>query len=266
MKRVNGIPILGFGTWQITGRTCQQAVQIALEIGYRHIDTADAYDNHRAVGEGIKQSGIKRKDIFLTSKVWRDKLHYKNVLTSAQRFLQELQTDYLDLLLVHWPNKKIPLEETFAALEELKQTGIIRNLGVSNFTIAHLDEALRLNKNIVNLQIEFHPSLYQKDLKAYCDQHGIAATAYSPLAQGKDFQLPVIQELTKKYNRPPSQIILNWIISKNVIAIPRSAKRKNIEDNFNVFEWQLDSEDTAQIDSLNLRRRMINPHFSEFSD
>src|SRR6185312_2600231 len=149
------IPIIGFGTYKLTGEICQTAVSKALEIGYRHIDTADLYGNHHEVGEAIKKSGLKREEIFLTTKIWRDKLHKEDVLTSAQRFLDELQTDYIDLLLVHWPNNDIPITETLGAMQKLQQQKVIKAIGVSNFTILLLREALATHIPFVMNQVEF---------------------------------------------------------------------------------------------------------------
>lgn len=260
------VPNLGFGTWQITRQECTESVKTALDLGYRHIDTADKYGNHKEVGEGIKQSGIDRKDIFLTTKVWRDFLHHDEVLDAASRFLEELQTDYLDLLLVHWPNTEVPITETLEALKELQEKGTIKSFGLSNFTIPLLQEALDTGMQFVTNQVEFHPSLYQKELKEFCDKNNIIITAYSPIAQGADLKLPIVQELAQKYGKTPSQIALNWILKKDIIVIPRSHKKEHIQDNLGALSFDLSQEDSAKIDSLNIHNRLICPPFALFED
>ncbi len=258
------IPLLGFGTWELTGAEGIAAITKALEVGFRHLDTADKYGNHKEVGQAIKNSGIPRSELFLTSKVWRSDLHYDDVLKAVKRFLKELDTDYLDLLLIHWPNKNIPLDETLSAMTQLKNDGLIKNIGVSNFTIRHLEEALKQNVEILTNQVEFHPSFNQKELKDSCDQHNILLTAYSPLGQGVDVKLPLIIELAEEYQRSPAQVVLNWFISKNIVAIPRTSKPERIEDMFKTMEWKLDPEDVHAIDNINTNTRLINPNFSEF--
>lgn len=258
------IPSLGFGTWQLTSDVCRTAVEVALETGYRHIDTADRYGNHTEVGESIKQSGIAREEIFLTTKVWRDQLHATGVEKSASRFLRELQTDYLDLLLIHWPNKNIPIVETLGAMTRLQEQGVVKAIGVSNFTVRHLEEALATGFPIVNNQVEFHPSLNQAELKKFCDQHDIVITAYSPIAQGQDLQLPLIEELAGKYQRSPAQIILNWSISKGMVVIPRSSRPERIKDAFEAQGWELDAIDIEKIDAIKGSNRLVSPPFAEF--
>lgn len=260
------IPIVGIGTWQITGAAARKAVREALAMGYRHIDTADAYGNHKEVGKGIKESGIKREDLFLTTKVWRDSFRHDDVISSAQRFLEELQTDYIDLLLMHWPNLDIPLKETLGALHELQKKNIIKAIGVSNFTIPLLHKALATGVPFVNNQVEFHPSLYQKGLEAFCNAHHIVITAYSPIAQGEDLKIPLIQELAKSYGKTPSQIVLNWITRKNIVVIPRSSNPHHMQENLGALSFALSGEDSVKIDALNLHYRILQPPFALFDD
>ena len=266
LKNKLQIPSLGFGTWQLKGQSCTDAVSAALKIGYTHIDTADVYGNHKEVAEGIKKHGIKRENLFLTTKVWRDQLHHDNILKSAHRFLEELQTDYIDLLLVHWPNTTISIKETLSALKELQDDKVIKAFGLSNFTIPLLEEALATNIEFVNNQVEFHPSLYQKDLKEFCDTHKIVLTGYSPIAQGADLKIPLIQELGKKYGKTPVQIALSWILKKNIVVIPRSSKPERIKENLEALSFQLNDEDCVQIDNLGLHTRIVRPDFAPFDD
>ncbi|MFB6226174.1 MAG: aldo/keto reductase [Candidatus Paceibacteria bacterium] len=259
------IPILGFGTWQLTEKEGRKAVETALDVGYRHLDTADIYGNHKQVGRAIDTSNISREDIFLTSKVWHSDLEARQIKDNCKRFLEELQTDYLDLLLIHWPNNNIDIRESLRALNELKQDELIKSIGVSNFTINHLKEAKETDLNFSNNQVEFHPSLYQDELKEFCDNNDIIMTAYSPLAQGQDLQLPIIKEVAKKYNKPECQVVLNWIMQKDIVAIPRSSNPKHIRENFQAHQWKLKEEDIKKIDSkATSNNRLINPSIAEF--
>jgi 2,5-diketo-D-gluconate reductase B len=259
------IPILGFGTWQLSGNICQKSVEKALEVGYRHIDTADDYGNHHEVGEAIKASGLKRENLFLTTKIWWTDLKRESVLSCGKTFLKELQTQYIDLLLIHWPNHKIPISETLGAMNDLMEKGIVKEVGVSNFTINHLKEVKETGYRICNDQIEFHPSLNQRELVDFCKQNKIIVTAYSPNAQGQDLKISEIQILARKYGKTESQIILKWIVSKEIVTIPRSDNNKHIEENFQIWDWELEDEDKKKMDNLNSDNRLTNPDFAEFS-
>jgi diketogulonate reductase-like aldo/keto reductase len=262
----NGIvvPLLGFGTWQLQGDECVQAVETALEVGYRHIDTADAYGNHQQVAEAIKNSGISRRELFITTKVWRDKLEKEQVIDSANRFLEELQTPYIDLLLIHWPNNEVPIEESLEGFAQLLEDKKIKAIGVSNFTIRHLQQALDTDVPVVNNQIELHPTFNQKELRQFCKNNKISITAYSPIGRANDLEQPIILRLADKYGVSPSQVILNWIISQQIIAIPKSSTRDHIEDNFKAIDWELSDDDMLTIEQIPQGERMGNPTFAEF--
>lgn len=265
VKLNNGvkIPILGLGTWQLTGKTCYDAVKTALSLGYTHIDTAEFYDNHKEIGRAIKE--FDRKKLFITSKVWFDNLKYDDVLTACDSTLKDLGTDYLDLYLIHWPNKRIDMKETFDALKKLYDDKKIRSVGVSNFTIAHIEYALKVSKvPIVTNQVEFHPYLYQKELLEYCKTKNIVITAYSPLAHGKILNDKTLIEIGKKYDKTSSQIAIRWLIEKEMIVIPKASSESHLKDNIEVFDFKLNKEDISKIDSLNKNSRMINPGFAEF--
>lgn len=259
------IPALGFGTWLLTGDTCLNSVLTALEVGYRHIDTAAKYENHTDIAKAVKQSGLKREEIFITSKLWINSFRHDQVLTTAKKALDELQTEYLDLYLMHYPNKEVPFTETFDAFEELKSEGLIREWGVSNCTVHHLQDYLDKDYKIANNQVEFHPSFNQNDLKNFCDKNNILVTAYSPLAQGQDIVLEGIKKIAQKCERSASQVILNWLISKNIVAIPKATTRDLIEDNFKALEWQMAPVDVAEIDKMNTNNRLLNPPYAEFN-
>jgi len=262
-KNIN-IPFIGFGTWKLTGEVCVKAVLKALEVGYRHIDTADRYGNHKEVAKAVKDSGIKREEIFITTKVWYTELNYRNVLDSLERFLDELQTDYIDLLLVHWPNRQIPIEETFDAFCELTNTKKIRYYGVSNYTIHHIEDVISKGyKPFVN-QVELHPSFNQKELHEYCKSKNILLTAYSPLGMGDELKNPTVVELSKKYNVSPAQVILNWIISRRIAAIPKSTNPVNIKDNLKSLEWKMEEIDIEKINAIEQKPRLLNPPWHEF--
>lgn len=258
------LPALGLGTWQLTGPTCQQAVTTALTMGYRHIDTAERYGNHPEVGRGIKESGIARNEFFITSKLWMDHLTKDTVRPTFEQFLKDLQTEYLDLLLIHWPNRTVPYQETLSEMQKLKSEGLIKAIGVSNFSIHHLEEALSSGVEIVTNQVEFHPSLTQPDLKKFCDTHTIVVTAYSPLAQGADLKLPLIQQLAQQYSATPAQVVLAWLRQRNIIAIPKGSNEEHLKDNFASLNLTLSSSEIESINALNTNNRLINPDWAEF--
>lgn len=257
------MPVIGYGTWQLQGEDALQAVTAALSIGYRHIDTADRYGNHREVGSAIKRSGIPREEIFLTTKVWRDRLHHGGVLADVDRFLTELDTSYIDLLLIHWPDHDIPISETLTAMEECRQAGKIKAIGVSNFTERHLEEALSVGVEIANNQVELHPSFDQQPLREFCAARGISVTAYSPLRSG-DMELPLVRELADKYGKSPAQIILNWIISLGLIVLPQSSHPERMKENLAAADFTMDGADLAKLNSLPDSARFNDPEFGEF--
>src|SRR3989344_682024 len=260
------MPILGFGTWQLSGEICHGAVKKALEIGYRHIDTAEMYANEEEVGRAISESKIARNEIFLTSKVWHANLRRADLFESFEESLKTLKTDYLDLYLIHWPNREIPVSETLSAMNELKDKGRIKALGVANFTIRRLEEALKTEIEITNNQVEFHPTLNQKELKEFCVQEGITMTAYSPLGRGAELKNPAVLEIAQKRGRSPAQVLINWLLGQNIAAIPRSKDPGHIEDNFKAVEWGLNEEDMAKLGKIGGKERVANPPHAEFDE
>ncbi len=259
------IPVLGFGTWQLTGEECVRGVEAALRMGYCHIDTADAYGNHTEVAEGIKGSGVARKDIFITTKVWNTMHKRDDVIESGERFLKELNTDYIDLLLIHWPVRKVPVAETLKAMDELKRRGIIRAIGVSNFTQHHLEDALAAGVEITNNQVEAHPTFNQNDLRTFCGSKDISVTAYSPLGHGGDLEVPLMLELAKKYSKTPAQIALNWVMSRGMVVIPKSSNPLRIKENFDSMSFELEEDDLERIDVMPQGERIADPPFGEFN-
>ncbi len=248
VKLNNGteMPLLGLGTWQLPqGSVTQQAVRTALELGYRLFDTAEVYGSEDDIGIAIAESPFERRDLFLTSKVWTEHQTYERTITACRASLQRLQTDYLDLYLIHWPAPgKWP--DAWRAMCTLLDDGVCRAIGVSNFTIAQLDQ-LRANSPVtpaVN-QVEFSPFLYRRELLDYCSSAGIQLEAYSPLTAGNRLSDPTLQRLAQHYGKTPSQIILRWLLQLQVVAIPRSGNPQHIRENAEIFDFSLSPEDMA---------------------
>jgi len=263
LKNGKKIPALGLGTWELTEKTCENAVKTALELGYNHIDTAEVYNNQKEIGNAI--NSFERKKFFLTSKVWHGNLKHDSVLKACDSTLKDLQTDYLDLYLIHWPNRKIPVKETLSAMKSLADSGKIKSIGVSNFTIAHIEEALNFAEiPIVNNQVEFHPYLFQKELLEYCNGKKIVLTAYSPLGRRKLLNDKTIVEIAENCGKSPAQICLNWILQKGCIAIPKASSKEHLLENLKVFDFNLSKEDCEKIDLLNKNKRFVDFWFAEF--
>jgi 2,5-diketo-D-gluconate reductase B len=255
------LPRIGFGTSQISGRACTDIVKTALGLGYRHIDTAQAYGNEDAVGRGIAQSGVKREEVFLTTKVWRASLDAKGVKRSTAESLDRLGTGYIDLLLVHWPNDSIPMGETLAAFAELKAEGKTRHIGVSNYTMRHLAEAVETHKaDLFCNQLEYHPNLNQDALLGALRRHGMALVAYSPLGRGRLVKHPLLAAIGKKYGKTASQVALNWLVTQDgVAAIPKASSEAHCRANLEVFDFDLGARERAEIAKLANNSRVWLP-------
>ena len=253
------IPELGFGTWQTpNGDVAVSAVKKALEVGYRHIDTAQGYKNEDSVGQAIKESGIPREEIFLTTKLWNENHSYDLVLSSFEESLKKLQTDYIDLFLTHWPNPvkfrdnwQSANAETWRAMEELYQAGKIKAIGVSNFLPHHFEE-LKKTATIFPMvnQIFLAPGELQKEVVSYCQEHNVLLEAYSPLGTGKIFDVPEMQELSDKYGKTIAQIAIRWSLQHGFLPLPKSVTPSRIEENLAVFDFELSDEDMQRIDQL----------------
>jgi len=262
----NGVtmPALGLGTWQLTGQTCVAAVKKALALGYTHIDTAIFYGNHAEIAEAIRD--VDRAKLFLTSKVPPGRLRHDDVIAACEETLRELGTDYLDLWLIHWPNKGIPMEETFRALKKLHDEKKVRAVGVSNFTVRHLKEALKVSEVPIAVnQVEFHPGLYQKELLAFCKEHAIRVTAYSPLGRGGLTDDAALAEIGKAHGKTAGQVCLRWLHQHGVAAIPKASTEEHLKENMDIFDLSLSDEEMARIDALP-GKRLVNPPFAEFDD
>ena len=258
------IPKLGFGTSMLKGAEAVSAIQTALEAGLRHIDTAQIYFNEEAVGTAIKESSISRENIFLTTKIWKDSLTAERVRKTFHESLNQLQTDYVDLLLVHWPNPEVPLEETLGAFEDLKAENKIHHIGVSNFTCDLLKKAKEICPDLVTNQVEYHPLLFQKPLLDLVDKQGIFLTAYSPLMRGKVFKIQQIINMADRYKKSSGQIVLRWLIEqKDVVVIFKAGDKKHIEENIDIFNFKLEPQDREKLFRLNKnRQKVINPPFA----
>jgi len=244
------IPVLGLGTWHLSGSECRYVVRKALELGYRHIDTAEMYGNQREIGEAIK--GFSRSKMFVTSKVWSSNLLYNDVLKACDRTLLELDTSYLDLYLIHWPNPSVPLKETFKALEELVSEGKVRSVGVSNFDVSLLRDALEVAGIPVTVdQVRFHPYSYERDLIEFCKDNKVVVTAYSPLGRGSMISDRTIWDTAAKYNKTPAQICLRWCLQKGTVVIPKARSEEHLKENMGIFDWRISEGDIERIDSLN---------------
>ena len=257
VKLNNGVemPLFGLGTWEISeGETIVNAVQLAISNGYRHIDTARIYGNEKGVGKGIKLSleeqGIKREDIFITTKLWIDSFKYEKALKAFNRSLNNLGLDYVDLYLLHWPEPTYR-REAWKALETILKEGKTRSIGVSNYYQYHLDELLSGADIIpaVN-QVEFSPYLYLKELKEYCDNKGIRLEAYSPLTRGRKLNDIKLMDMANKYNKSSAQILIRWGLQHNVIEIPKSSTEVHIIENSKIFDFTISEEDMATLDNF----------------
>lgn len=255
------IPKLGFGTWELTGAECYDAVRHALELGYRHIDTAQAYGNESEVGRAIADSGVDRDDLWVTTKIWRTNLRPDDVRRSTERSLQELRLDQVDLLLIHWPSDEVPLEQTLAAMDDLREAGRARAIGVSNFTPTLVEEALGLAPILCD-QVEYHPYLDQTELRELCVQNDLMLTAYSPLAKGRVPGDETLEEIGDAHGKSAAQVVLRWLLQQdNVVAIPRSSSADHREANLDAFDLELSDDEIGRIDGLAGGRRLIDPAF-----
>src|SRR5215467_10923125 len=259
------IPAIGLGTMTLKGAVCVDAVKAALRLGYRHIDTAERYGNESEVGEGLHQglagNGLHREDVFVTTKVYHDKLAAADFQRSFDESLQKLKLPWVDLLLIHWPNPKVPLAETLAVLCKAKRDGRARHVGVANFTTALLAEAVKLaSEPLATNQIEVHPFLDQRKVLAACRQYGISVTAYCPLARGKVPANETLERIGKAHGKSSSQVALRYLVQQGIIPIPRTANPDHLAADVAVFDFKLSDSEMAEIAAL--RRpdgRVVNP-------
>jgi 2,5-diketo-D-gluconate reductase B len=245
------IPLVGLGTWQLRGRSCARIVEQALRLGYRAIDTAEMYDNERDIGEGFRASGVKRADVFVTTKIWPDHFAPPALERAARDCLVRLRLSEVDLLLLHWPNPQVPLAETIGALCKVKRDGLTRHIGVSNFTLALIEQALAAaSEPLVCDQVECHPFLDQSKLIAGCRKHGMAVVAYSPLARGDLRRDPVLARVGKAHGKTAAQICLRFLVQQNIVVIPRTSKLERLSENAALFDFTLSEAEMRDIAGL----------------
>jgi diketogulonate reductase-like aldo/keto reductase len=256
------IPQLGFGTWKLRGEACTEAVATALELGYRHIDTAQVYENHTEIAPAIQE--LPRKELYITSKFPPEEAHSKTLRPAVQRMLEELETPYLDLLLYHWPDRSIPFADTFRALMRIQEEGLIKSIGVSNFTPRHCQDALVTGVDIVTNQVEFHPYLFQEELLDWCRDEEIALTAYSPLARGELASDPALTKIGKPHNKTASQVALRWCIQLGLITIPKATHPDRIRQNMEIFDFSLSDKEMKQIAALHRDYRQTEGDWTDF--
>jgi 2,5-diketo-D-gluconate reductase B len=256
------LPRIGLGTWQLDGRAAEDGVRDALEIGYRHIDTARAYGNEAEVGAGMVASGVGREEIFLTTKVGPSDAERGRFKRAAEQSLRALGTDYVDLLLLHWPSENVPLEDTMQALQELRDEQKIRHAGVSNFPARMLERALEITELLAD-QVEYHPFLSQDALVDMVARRDMTLTAYSPLARGKVARDPVLQEIAAERGRSPGQIALRWLIEQpNVTAVPKASSHERRAENLDILDFELTDRDRERIAALSKDDRQIDPSWA----
>ncbi len=246
-----GIPLIGLGTWDLRGTVCAGMVERALRLGYRHIDTAEKYENEREVGEGQRAAGLPRNKVFVSTKVWPSHFAPRDLEKAAKDSLARLRLSELDLLLLHWPNPQIPLADTLGALCKAKQAGLARHIGVSNFTVALIEEATRLaSEPLVCNQVEMHPFLDQSKVVAACRKHGMAVIAYSPIARGGAQKDAVLTRIGKAHGKTAAQVSLRWLVQQGIAAIPRTSKAQRLRENIAIFDFELSDAEMAEIAAL----------------
>ena len=245
------IPAIGLGTWELRGRVCARLVEQAIRLGYRHIDTAQVYENEREVGEGLRASRVRREDMFVTTKIWTTHFAPNDLERSTKESLTKLRLFEVDLLLLHWPNPQVPLSETLGALAHVKKLGMAKHIGVSNFTVALVDEAVAAcPEPLVCDQVEYHPYLDQTKVMEACARHGMAVVAYSPLARGRIRGDETLTAIGQAHGKTAAQVCLRWLVQQNVAAIPRTSKIERLSENIEIFDFVLSDDEMRQISAM----------------
>lgn len=245
------IPAIGLGTWELRGRTCARIVEQALRLGYRHVDTAQMYDNEREVGEGLRASSLRRDAVFVTTKIWPTHFAPNDLIRSLKESLVKLRVAEVDLVLLHWPSSRVPLNETIGALVQAKRTGFAKHIGISNFDVALVEEAVALSPEpLACNQVEYHPYRDQTKLLQACHRLGVAVVAYSPIAKGRVKDDRTLGRIGHLHGKTAAQVCLRWLIQQNVIAIPRTSKLERLQENFGVFDFELSDEEMAKVSAI----------------
>jgi len=249
------IPMLGLGTWELRGRVCARIVEQALRLGYRHIDTAQMYDNERDVGDGLRASGVRRDEVFIATKVWPTHFAPPDLERSVKESVARLRIANVDLLLLHWPSSRVPLSETIGALANMKRAGLTKHIGVSNFEPQLLQEAVSLcPEPLVCDQVHYHPHLDQSALREACATLGVAVVAYSPIDKGNVRKDSVLTEIGARYKKTAAHVALRWLVQQGVSAIPRTSRLERLSENLAVFDFVLTADEMAQIFALGAHR------------
>jgi diketogulonate reductase-like aldo/keto reductase len=252
------IPLIGLGTWELRGRTCARVVENALRLGYRHIDTAEMYENEREVGEGLHASGVERAQVFVTTKIWPSHFEPRALERSSKESLARLRLTHVDLLLLHWPNPQVPLTDTIGALCKVKRAGLTRHIGVSNFTVALIEEVTRLaSEPLACDQIELHPYIDQSKVISACRSHGLAVVAYSPIARGNATDDAMLARIGRAHGKSAAQVALRYLVQQQIAVIPRTSRVERLSENFAIFDFTLSEEEMLEIASLSQRGRRI---------
>ncbi len=244
------IPLIGLGTWNLRGSSCVRMVEQALLLGYRHVDTAEMYDNEREVGEGLRASGLARGEVFITTKIWPSHFAPRELERAAKESLTRLQLAEVDLLLLHWPNPQIPLRETLGALCEVKRMGLARHIGVSNFTVALIDEAALAEEPLICNQVEVHPFIDQSKVIAACRRQGMATVAYSPVARGGVKSDKLLARIAKSHGKSAAQVSLRFLVQRGIVVIPRTSRVERLSENLAIFDFVLSEAEMAEIARL----------------
>jgi 2,5-diketo-D-gluconate reductase B len=250
------IPLLGLGTWELRGAGCSRTVEQALHLGYRHIDTAEMYDNEADVGEGLRKSGIARNEIFVTTKVWPEHFATSALLRSAQHSLNKLKLDYVDLLLLHWPSSLVPLEETVGALNEAKERGYMKHIGISNFDVGMVGKTVKLSKApIVNNQIKLNPYSDQPEVIAACKRRDISVTAHTPIAKGGVAKDKILASIGAAHKKSAAQVSLRCLVQRGFIVIPRTSKTDRLVENAAIFDFELSAGEMEMVRAVASSKR-----------
>ncbi|MCF7805833.1 MAG: aldo/keto reductase [Candidatus Marinimicrobia bacterium] len=246
------IPALGFGTYLLRGTACTDSVLTALKLGYRHIDTAQMYRNESAVGKAVRESGIPRDQIFLTTKILASNLAPEDVLSSTHASQEKLDCEYIDLLLIHWPSATVPIDETIDAMNDLQEEGIVKHIGVSNFSVPEMEKAVDASETpILTNQVEYYPGRGQDAMLEYCQKNNLMLTAYSPLGKGRVIDDKTLDEIGARHNKTSAQVALRWLIQQeNVVTIPKAGQESHIRDNFDIFDFELSAGEMETIQNL----------------
>jgi diketogulonate reductase-like aldo/keto reductase len=264
---LSDLPLIGLGTWELQGEECVSIIKAALDLGYRHIDTASMYENHRQIGQAIKD--FPRQSLFLTSKILLEDLNFTSLPQSIEnlcdQYLQDLGTDYIDLMLIHMPDHELAMEKVIFVMESLRDKGKIHHIGVSNFTIHHMQYLLKHEAYFSCNQVEFHPYFFQNELLNFCRSVHVRLIAYRPLGKGMILKDPVICYIAKKIKKTPAQVILRWLIDHEIPTIVKTSAISHLKENLSVFDFSLSYEDRSLIDALSRNIRYCMPDFSEFS-